>query len=649
MAEHSPQYNRQPYVQNYVYGKTYYKGYEQLSYTSTNRYYYPGQIGMTRFNGVYQALTIRYWFQTDEYGATKITWNSDYCEVSDVWDNYSTEQRKYESHGYAYFVWRLVKVSEYSDDMLEEILDPDNSIGKYSIGHTTNVSFNGTAENIKLDPNTAYYLLINPMTQFKYFSPSSVNEMIYKIGNILHVTLEGEYGKSSLVVATSGTVGDKAILRVHSTHPDYKHIIELDYGKAPSEIPQYDYPGDTTDTPPNYDTIVQQGYSTKGAYMDVYRRPTIAYNVPSNGTIEWNISQDVYKIIYTNSPNAPVENPNSVRDQGNPYYQCYLRLLTFTSEKEFVGLQYYDINCYVNKDHVPEGKIWIDFNEQAYSGNKDVVLNLSDVKVTCIGKNTTTLAPITKITLKIGTDTIVKTGSDISSQASKTETQTTQIPNPDYDPSDETSPIMITTTTTTTYSGYGFSNLLVEDIKAAVFYVTFTDANGLSYSTSKALSNVPYVNPTIELNYTKSLAVDSEVAFSVSASGNVYVGKIGKQSSSSSVMSDNTCEVAFRFKQADATNFGSWNTFVVTKSDNRYNTSTLKINGLDYKKKYIIEGYVKDSVQTVYSKQYSITFLPVYDWSDSDFRVNVSFRLSDVSYGTELPSYAQEGEVFFKI
>lgn len=159
----------------------------------------------------------------------------------------------------------------------------------------------------------------------------------------------------------------------------------------------------------------------------------------------------------------------------------------------------------------------------------------------------------------------------------------------------------------------------VEDNK---FIVTITDTRNKTYTeTLRFRDFVEYIKLTCNLEIT-GRAVNGEATFKVS--GNYFKGSFGATT--------NSLAVEYCIKQ-DNGDYGEWQTLTPTISGDTYSL-TKKITGLDYKSTYTIKARAKDAIYNAdtepakESAEIKLNFLPVFDWSKSDFNLNVPLNMN---------------------
>ena len=184
---------------------------------------------------------------------------------------------------------------------------------------------------------------------------------------------------------------------------------------------------------------------------------------------------------------------------------------------------------------------------------------------------------------------------------------------------------------------YNESTHTFNKISAGTFTYRATDTRGYVSEGTLTLTTVPYFLPTITISVVPPNIQTGETK--TTAKGKVFTSSFGAV--------DNAVVVQYRYKTSGG-NYGDWITLTHSANNNNYSTSVNSIT-LDYRQKYLFQGRVVDTLNTVLSAEISVVALPVYDWSKDDFQFNVAVCLSENSYGSTLPSSGKEGQVFLKI
>lgn len=152
-------------------------------------------------------------------------------------------------------------------------------------------------------------------------------------------------------------------------------------------------------------------------------------------------------------------------------------------------------------------------------------------------------------------------------------------------------------------------------VESGNFTVKATDSRGNTTTIAPvALTLVEYVKLTCSLSDNKP---DTDGNMTVSVSGKYFNGSFGKVS--------NNLTVQYRYKvsgQAWQNREDEWRTMTVTLDAGGYQASA-SVSGLDYQTAYTFQARATDKLATVNSAEYTVRAMPVFDWSEKDFRFHV--------------------------
>jgi hypothetical protein len=157
----------------------------------------------------------------------------------------------------------------------------------------------------------------------------------------------------------------------------------------------------------------------------------------------------------------------------------------------------------------------------------------------------------------------------------------------------------------------------MQSVTSAVFEFKVTDTRGFTsnYTISRILDD--YVKPTAILKATMP-TTDGRTTLSVS--GSCWYGTFGGGTGR-----DNSFGIDYRMKKES----GSWGAWISSYDDVNFDTKNntysvdISITGLDYKSAYSFEVMVYDNLYTENSDVITLSTLPVFDWSKTDFNFNV--------------------------
>lgn len=163
--------------------------------------------------------------------------------------------------------------------------------------------------------------------------------------------------------------------------------------------------------------------------------------------------------------------------------------------------------------------------------------------------------------------------------------------------------------------------------------ITATDSRG-NKTTYKAPNRViPYIDPisTIENSMPNALG-----ELDLNAKGMVFDGSFGAKA--------NAFSVKYRFKEGYGS-YGSWISFDSATMDGNAFVAEASVTGLDYQKAYTFQVAVYDSIHPngVLSVERKFVSVPVFDWSDIDFKFNVPVSMSGKKL-TDIPTPESDGD-----
>lgn len=162
------------------------------------------------------------------------------------------------------------------------------------------------------------------------------------------------------------------------------------------------------------------------------------------------------------------------------------------------------------------------------------------------------------------------------------------------------------------------------------FAFSATDSRGYTTTTTVSPQVVAYIVLTCNPVISRPTPTGSTMTLQIT--GNVYRGSFGAYS--------NTLTVQYRYKE-DGGSYGSWKTIDPTKIV--FGTSNYRTNGpvvledeFDYQKSYVFQvkaidganGYILSTAQSNVNVQRGI---PVFDWGENDFNINVALLLNNVN------------------
>ena len=165
-----------------------------------------------------------------------------------------------------------------------------------------------------------------------------------------------------------------------------------------------------------------------------------------------------------------------------------------------------------------------------------------------------------------------------------------------------------------------------------VFNFSATDSRG--NTTTGSITRTPFVE-YVRLSCAITKAnVSTSGQYVITAKGNCFAGSFGAV--------NNNVRIHYKWREKGA-EWGAWTTLPHTVSGTTY-TATTTITGLDYKKAYELQVAAMDDIGSSLDNQFAaltdvltLSSVPVFDWSKSDFRhhTNISFDLNNRIYGLD--------------
>lgn len=172
--------------------------------------------------------------------------------------------------------------------------------------------------------------------------------------------------------------------------------------------------------------------------------------------------------------------------------------------------------------------------------------------------------------------------------------------------------------------------------EANKFTFRATDTRGNITEKSITLDMVNYIPLTCDLvSITAPDAATGAIEFLVK--GNYYNGSFGAQ--------NNTLDVQYRYKLAIGNTYGAWTSVPAEKLNIAAQTTyscRAQIPGLDYTEAYNVEIRAIDKIKTEYTQNSRVASLPVFDWSKSDFNINVPTTINGIEYAKNVVLWSSD-------
>lgn len=168
------------------------------------------------------------------------------------------------------------------------------------------------------------------------------------------------------------------------------------------------------------------------------------------------------------------------------------------------------------------------------------------------------------------------------------------------------------------------------------FHITVTDSRGVTSNKTVTVPFVEYIMPTCDIKASKP-NVDGEIKINIT--GYCYNGSFG------GVGEENNFRVSYRYKPTGGEYTDYTNTYA-SLSGNSYSVD-LTLTGLDYKKTYVIEAVVVDSLFTVDAVPVSSKGEPIFDWDNSSMNINVPLTITQSIHVPNSGFYVEDTAIDF--
>lgn len=155
------------------------------------------------------------------------------------------------------------------------------------------------------------------------------------------------------------------------------------------------------------------------------------------------------------------------------------------------------------------------------------------------------------------------------------------------------------------------------NVESDTFELSATDNRGLTTTKTVTVSMIDYFKPSCN----QEVTIEKTQA---ETGAQIKIVAKGEWSSHHFGVVHNSLKVGYRYK-ANNEEYSEWNDTEYVTDDNDYRI-TFTIPDLDYEATYTVQTRAYDLLNTVETAEYPIKLIPVFDWSDEDFRFNVPVR-----------------------
>lgn len=156
----------------------------------------------------------------------------------------------------------------------------------------------------------------------------------------------------------------------------------------------------------------------------------------------------------------------------------------------------------------------------------------------------------------------------------------------------------------------------LKGVESGTIVISATDSRG--NTTTKTINRklVGYVRLSCNLG---DGAPDASGHYNLEITGACYYGNFGK--------AENALTVQYRYRKQGADSWGDWTAVDSVLPMGFTYLARAKVEGLDYQTAYEFQAMATDQLETVTSTERAVKSLPTFDWSGTDFNVNVDLYI----------------------
>lgn len=161
---------------------------------------------------------------------------------------------------------------------------------------------------------------------------------------------------------------------------------------------------------------------------------------------------------------------------------------------------------------------------------------------------------------------------------------------------------------------------VIDDVESGTFNFYVTDSRNMGAASAVFKNLVEYIKPTCKQELSIDIVGETGAAIVLKVSGNYFNGSFGAV--------DNTLQLQTRY-QVGGGDWGEWTDLEGSPTFNG-NTYELTANFTDfiYSEAYTFQCRAIDKLNIVQSSQYTIRYMPLFDWSEKDFNFNVPIQMN---------------------
>lgn len=156
----------------------------------------------------------------------------------------------------------------------------------------------------------------------------------------------------------------------------------------------------------------------------------------------------------------------------------------------------------------------------------------------------------------------------------------------------------------------------LKGVESGTIVISATDSRGNTTTKTVSRKLVGYVRLSCNLG---DGAPDASGHYNLEITGACYYGNFGGV--------ENTLTVTYRYRKQGADSWGDWTAVDSVLPMGFTYLARAKVEGLDYQTTYEFQAMAADQLETAYSAEKTVKSLPTFDWSGTDFNVNVDLNI----------------------
>lgn len=156
----------------------------------------------------------------------------------------------------------------------------------------------------------------------------------------------------------------------------------------------------------------------------------------------------------------------------------------------------------------------------------------------------------------------------------------------------------------------------LKGVESGTIVITATDSRGNTTTKTVSCKLMGYVRLSCNLG---DGAPDASGRYNLEMMGACYYGNFGKV--------ENALTVQYRYRKQGTETWGDWTAVDSVLPMGFTYLARAQVEGLDYQTTYEFQAMATDKLETAYSAEKTVKSLPTFDWSGTDFNVNVDLYI----------------------